>query len=185
MPLRLPVVDGALQLYNVPDGTAPLTPFVGVTVNPTPSQIIADIGLMIAAGFTVIVTVNDAFAPQLADVGVTVYVAVCCTFVGLYSVPLMFDWPDPDGARAKIDEELAEVEAATGDAEREEEIGDLLFATVNWAGKLGIDPEAALRSANAKFERRFRAMEESAGDAFVGLDLDAKEALWQRVKSAR
>lgn len=96
-----------------------------------------------------------------------------------------FDWPDPDGARAKIDEELAEVEAATSDAEREEEIGDLLFATVNWARKLGIDPEAALRSASAKFERRFRAMEESAGDAFVELDLHVKEALWQRVKNAQ
>jgi ATP diphosphatase len=95
-----------------------------------------------------------------------------------------FDWPDADGARAKIDEELAEVEAATSDADREEEIGDLLFATVNWARKLGIDPEAALRGANVKFERRFRAMEESAGGAFASLDLDAKEALWQRVKRA-
>jgi nucleoside triphosphate diphosphatase len=92
-----------------------------------------------------------------------------------------FDWPDPSGARAKIDEELAEAEAASP-AEREEEIGDLLFAVVNWARKLGIDPEAALRAANGKFERRFQAMEAQAGDAFAGLDLDAKEALWQRAK---
>ncbi|MGN6279217.1 MAG: nucleoside triphosphate pyrophosphohydrolase [Sphingomonas sp.] len=93
-----------------------------------------------------------------------------------------FDWPDPRGARAKIDEELTEVETATSDAHREEEIGDLLFAMVNWARKLGIDPEAALRGANAKFEGRFRAMEQRAGDAFAGLDLDAKEALWVEAK---
>ncbi|MDB5676301.1 MAG: nucleoside triphosphate pyrophosphohydrolase [Sphingomonas bacterium] len=95
-----------------------------------------------------------------------------------------FDWPDPSGARAKIDEELAEVEAAANPAEIEEEIGDLLFAVVNWARKLGVDPEAALRGATGKFEKRFKAMESEAGDAFEGLDLDAKEALWQQVKRA-
>lgn len=93
-----------------------------------------------------------------------------------------FDWPDPSGARAKIDEELAEVEAAPAD-EIEEEIGDLLFAVVNWARKLEVDPEGALRGANAKFERRFKAMEAEAGEAFAGLDLDAKEALWVRAKA--
>jgi nucleoside triphosphate diphosphatase len=93
-----------------------------------------------------------------------------------------FDWPDPSGARAKIDEELAEVEAAETFEEREEEIGDLLFAMVNWARKQGVDPEAALRGANAKFERRFKAMEAEAGDAFAGLDLEGKEALWVKAK---
>jgi nucleoside triphosphate diphosphatase len=93
-----------------------------------------------------------------------------------------FDWPDPSGARAKIDEELTEVEAAANDPERAEEIGDLLFAVVNWSRKLGIDPEAALRAANAKFEHRFRAMESEAGDSFAQLDLDAQELLWQKVK---
>ena len=94
-----------------------------------------------------------------------------------------FDWPDPSGARAKIDEEIAEIEAASP-AEREEEIGDLLFAVVNWSRHLGVDPEAALRAANAKFERRFKAMEAEAGDAFAGLDLEAKEALWVSAKRA-
>ncbi|MBX3593892.1 nucleoside triphosphate pyrophosphohydrolase [Sphingomonas sp.] len=94
-----------------------------------------------------------------------------------------FDWPDPTGARAKIDEELAEVEAATAPASQQEEIGDLLFAVVNWARKLGVDPETALRGANAKFERRFRAMETKAGDAFADLGLEAQEALWQAVKA--
>lgn len=95
-----------------------------------------------------------------------------------------FDWTDPADARAKIDEELAEVESATSDDHRAEEIGDLLFATVNWSRKLGIDPEAALRAANAKFERRFRAMEAQAGDAFAGLSLEEQEDLWIAVKSA-
>lgn len=95
-----------------------------------------------------------------------------------------FDWPDAAGPRAKIDEELAEVEAAKGDAERADEIGDLLFAVVNWARHLGVEPEGALRSANAKFERRFRSMEAEAGSAFAALNLDAKEALWARAKLA-
>ncbi|MBA4049211.1 MAG: nucleoside triphosphate pyrophosphohydrolase [Sphingomonas sp.] len=95
-----------------------------------------------------------------------------------------FDWPDAAGARAKIDEELAEVDTAKDDAHRFEEIGDLLFAVVNWARKQGVDPEAALRTANAKFERRFRAMEDAAGEAFAGLDLNAKEELWTAAKRA-
>ncbi|WP_447415179.1 MazG nucleotide pyrophosphohydrolase domain-containing protein, partial [Clostridium perfringens] len=67
-----------------------------------------------------------------------------------------FDWPDADGPRAKVVEEIAEVANAADADHREEEIGDLLFAVVNWSRHLGIDPEAALRRGNAKFERRFR-----------------------------
>jgi ATP diphosphatase len=93
-----------------------------------------------------------------------------------------FDWPDSGGARAKILEELAEVDAADTPAAVADEIGDLLFACVNYARKLGVDPEAALRGANAKFERRFRTMEEIAGDAFAGLALDDKEKLWLEAK---
>lgn len=93
-----------------------------------------------------------------------------------------FDWPDAGGARAKIEEELAEVDAAATDGERAEEIGDLLFAVVNWARKLGVEPEAALRAASGKFERRFKAMEARAGGSLDGLDLDAQEALWTLAK---
>lgn len=93
-----------------------------------------------------------------------------------------FDWPDPDGARVKVDEEIIEVVEARDADHRAEEIGDLLFAVVNWARKFGIDPEAALRAANGKFEKRFRAMEDMAGEAFVGMSLDEKEALWARAK---
>lgn len=95
-----------------------------------------------------------------------------------------FDWPDAAGPRAKIDEELAEVEAATTPADIEEEVGDLLFATVNWACKLGVDPEAALRAGNAKFERRFRAME-ALDDRFADRSLEEQEMLWQTVKTAK
>ncbi|WP_288456440.1 nucleoside triphosphate pyrophosphohydrolase [uncultured Sphingomonas sp.] len=95
-----------------------------------------------------------------------------------------FDWPDAEGSRAKIDEELAEVADAPDDAARAEEIGDLLFAVVNWARHLGVDAEAALRAANGKFERRFRQMENMGGAAFAGMDLDAKEQLWRAVKVA-
>ncbi|MFM7027712.1 MAG: nucleoside triphosphate pyrophosphohydrolase [Chakrabartia sp.] len=94
-----------------------------------------------------------------------------------------FDWPDAAGARAKIVEELAEVDDAPDAGARFEEIGDLLFAVVNWSRKLGLDPEAALRAANHKFETRFHAMEHMAGDAFADLSLDEKEALWARAKA--
>lgn len=95
-----------------------------------------------------------------------------------------FDWPDADGPRAKITEELEEVTGAKDDAHRAEEVGDLLFAVVNWARHLGIDAEAALRGASAKFERRFKHMEAAAGAGFAELDLDAKEALWRDAKDA-
>jgi nucleoside triphosphate diphosphatase len=94
-----------------------------------------------------------------------------------------FDWPDVDGPRAKIDEELVEIEAATSDGERLDEVGDLLFAVVNYARHLGVDPEVALRGANAKFENRFRAIESAPG--FAAKSLDEKEALWQSAKAAQ
>jgi ATP diphosphatase len=94
-----------------------------------------------------------------------------------------FDWPDQSGAREKIIEELEEVKEATSIAHVTEEIGDLLFAVVNFARFHKVDAEFALKQASAKFERRFRDMEMSAGDAFAGLSLDEKEALWQQAKS--
>ncbi len=95
-----------------------------------------------------------------------------------------FDWPDADGPRAKVAEEIAEIETAADATARAEEMGDLLFAVVNWARHMNIDPEAALRAANSKFERRFAAMEKSAGDGFAALSLVAKEALWDAAKAA-
>jgi ATP diphosphatase len=93
-----------------------------------------------------------------------------------------FDWPDSSGARAKIDEELAELDAENEHDRMFDELGDLLFAVVNLARHLNIEPEAALREATRKFERRFRAIEKAPG--FVDLPLEEKEALWRAVKQA-
>ena len=94
-----------------------------------------------------------------------------------------FDWPDASGARDKIIEELEEVEAASSAEHVAEEIGDLLFAVVNFARFHKVDAEHALKAASAKFEHRFRDMETSAGNAFAALSLEAKEELWQQAKA--
>ena len=94
-----------------------------------------------------------------------------------------FDWPDPTGPRLKIDEELAELDCETDHARRTDELGDLLFAVVNLARHLNVDPEEALRQANRKFERRFRAIEREPG--FKDLSLDEMEHLWTRAKTAQ
>ena len=100
-----------------------------------------------------------------------------------------FDWPDARGVRAKIEEELGEIEAvAKGDQEhRTEELGDLLFAVANWARHLEVDPEESLRLANAKFERRFRAMEKLAAERALVLKMLSPaewDGLWNQVKAA-
>jgi ATP diphosphatase len=94
-----------------------------------------------------------------------------------------FDWPDHSGPRAKVDEELAELDAEQDPERMAEELGDLLFAVVNLARHLKIEPEDALRKANRKFERRFRAIENEPG--FEGMSLDEKEALWVAAKAAQ
>lgn len=99
-----------------------------------------------------------------------------------------FDWTNPEDILDKLDEEIGEVREAMieQDADHiEEEIGDLLFVAANLARRLKVDPEIALRKANAKFDRRFRAMEARAPGAeagFASLSLDDQEALWQAVK---
>jgi ATP diphosphatase len=92
-----------------------------------------------------------------------------------------FDWPDSSGPRAKVDEELQELDAETEPDRRTEELGDLLFAVVNLSRHLNIDPEEALRKANRKFERRFRQIERAPG--FEALSLDEKEELWRKAKA--
>lgn len=99
-----------------------------------------------------------------------------------------FDWTDPKDIFSKLEEEMGEVRDAIDEADTdhiEEEVGDLLFVAVNLARRLNVDPEVALRKANSKFERRFRAMEKIAPNGVSGfsdLDLDAQEALWIAVK---
>ena len=96
-----------------------------------------------------------------------------------------FDWPDTEGVIAKIYEEIEEVEAASSQEDKEEEIGDLLFAVVNLARHHKVDAEQALRGANAKFERRFRTMEELAGTDFPRLTLEEQEGYWQQAKARK
>lgn len=93
-----------------------------------------------------------------------------------------FDWPDVAGVVDKLAEEAAELTAAATPEEREAELGDLLFTTVNLARHLGIDSEAALRGANRRFETRFRAMEKEAGD-LTGTDASTLDRLWSRAKA--
>lgn len=102
-----------------------------------------------------------------------------------------FDWTEPEPVIAKIREELAELQEAMKLAENkekvQEEYGDLLFACANLARFLELDPETALRTANTKFERRFRAMEKLAtqtGQVFNNLTLTEQENLWAMVKRA-
>lgn len=98
-----------------------------------------------------------------------------------------FDWPTVDGCWDKVKEEILEVEqTAAGSPELAEELGDLMFALVNVVRKHKLDPEAVLRAANNKFERRFRGVEQALseqGKSPQQSNLDEMEALWQQVKS--
>ncbi|MCS4232678.1 MAG: nucleoside triphosphate pyrophosphohydrolase [Stenotrophomonas chelatiphaga] len=105
-----------------------------------------------------------------------------------------FDWPGPLPVLDKAAEELQELreefergDVAANKARLQEELGDLLFVCANLARHADLDLGAALRGANHKFERRFRAMEARAGEhgtRLAELDLDAQEALWQHAKAA-
>jgi ATP diphosphatase len=98
-----------------------------------------------------------------------------------------FDWNAVSPVLDKFDEELLEIREAIDSGDRdaiEDELGDLLFVATNLARQLDMDPGTALRRGNAKFERRFRAMEDAV-DGHRGLeemDLEAMEAMWQKVK---
>ena len=95
-----------------------------------------------------------------------------------------FDWPNLSGPIAKVQEEIAEIESA-GEAEQAEEMGDLLFAVVNWARWLKVDPESALRAANAKFAKRFAYLEAKAkeqGKPLSEMGLAKMDALWNEAK---
>jgi ATP diphosphatase len=109
-----------------------------------------------------------------------------------------FDWPGPGPVIAKLHEEIEEVRVefdavaadpddAAAHARLEEELGDVLFVCANLARHAKVDPGTALRRANAKFERRFRAMEAMAAEAGTHLSaqsLDAQEGYWNRAKAA-
>jgi nucleoside triphosphate diphosphatase len=101
-----------------------------------------------------------------------------------------FDWPDTTQVVAKIHEELEELREATATQSPDriaDEVGDLLFAVANLARHLKVDPEAALRGTNAKFERRFQAIERTLAERGCSLhdaDLDEMERIWAEAKQA-
>jgi MazG family protein len=97
-----------------------------------------------------------------------------------------YDWPTIDGVLDKVVEEAEELRSATNQAETPEEFGDLQIVLVNVARRRGIDAEAAVRSANAKFRRRFASVERAAaarGVALRDLDFEALDALWDAAKA--
>lgn len=99
-----------------------------------------------------------------------------------------FDWPDPSGALAKVHEELAEIEFSLDHEDQgkvEEEVGDLLFAVVNYARMLHVDPEGALTHSARKFTRRFKHIEQAVagnGVSMTDMSLEQLDALWDEAK---
>lgn len=106
--------------------------------------------------------------------------------VGEKAARVGYDWTDARGVRDKIDEELAELDAAADPEEEARELGDLLFAIASWARKRGHDPEAALRGALGRFGDRMRRVETVAaeeGVALEGLDAEELDRRWRRAKA--
>lgn len=127
---------------------------------------------------------------MLAGVGLALPALTRAEKLGKRASRAGFDWPDAAGVMDKAREELDELSAAlaTGNmGDAEEELGDLLFTVANLARRLHLDPEAALRSANRKFERRFRELEQrcaAAGQEMSGLTAAQWDAAWEAVKAA-
>ncbi|HET7131238.1 MAG TPA: nucleoside triphosphate pyrophosphohydrolase [Gammaproteobacteria bacterium] len=117
--------------------------------------------------------------------------------LGKRAAAVAFDWPDVAGVRAKVDEELAELDAALAEAapgkdgagapvDGAVEIGDLFFTLANLCRHLGLDPEACVRGANARFEKRFRHVEakvRAAGGAWQAHDAAALDRWWREAKT--
>jgi tetrapyrrole methylase family protein/MazG family protein/ATP diphosphatase len=129
-------------------------------------------------------------AGVLDDVPVGLPALTRAVKLGKRAATVGFDWPDVAGVRAKVDEELAELDAAAASGDRDDtaaEMGDLLFSVANWCRHLHLDPETCLRSANARFARRFRAVESevaASGRPWSSHDAAALDALWRRAKEA-
>jgi len=110
--------------------------------------------------------------------------------LGKRAATVGFDWPDTAGVRAKLTEEIAELDAAVAsgsEAEVAAEMGDLLFTIANWCRHLSLDPDTCVRAANGRFARRFRSVEAAvaaSGRGWDGHDAAALDALWRRAKAA-
>lgn len=131
---------------------------------------------------------GDTDTSALAGVAIALPALKRAEKIGSRASRVGFDWPNHEGVRAKIHEELEELEEAVGSrsAEQiEEEFGDLLFAVVNLARHLEVDPENALSAANYKFECRFRDMESAiiaAGGRLDALSLESLDKEWRLAK---
>ncbi len=130
----------------------------------------------------------DAPAAQrglLAGVPRTLPALLKALRVGEKAARVGFDWPDASGPRAKVTEELAELDAACRTGDRgsiEREFGDVLFSLANLARHLGVEPETALRGTIDTFMRRFAHVEASLGSRLAGAPLAEMEAAWQDAK---
>ncbi|HEX2694568.1 MAG TPA: nucleoside triphosphate pyrophosphohydrolase [Acidobacteriota bacterium] len=125
----------------------------------------------------------------LEDPGPTTPALLSAFQIGRRASAYGFDWPGVAGVLAKVREETGELETAVSEADAdgiEEELGDLMFSLANAARKLGVNPELALRKANAKFVRRFRALEDelrSSGKDLGKMSLEEMDAIWNRQKA--
>jgi ATP diphosphatase len=137
---------------------------------------------------------GSADTSALADVPKALPALARAAKLGRRAARVGFDWQAASQVRDKVLEEIGEVDqvlaAVPSDSRQqrlEEELGDLLFAIANWTLHLKVDPEEALRAANAKFERRFRRMEAlaaAAGRALESLSFAEWDDLWTQAKSA-
>ena len=129
-------------------------------------------------------------AGVLDDVPVGLPALTRAVKLGKRAATVAFDWPDVAGVRAKVDEELAELDAAAASGDRDDtaaEMGDLLFSVANWCRHLQLDPETCVRSANERFGRRFRAVEAevaASGRPWSSHDAAALDAFWRRAKAS-
>ncbi len=138
---------------------------------------------------------DHASAPSTPeDCGPEISALDAAVRLGSRAARVGFDWPTASGARAKVAEELDELDRAVTEesvARQEEELGDLLFAIASLARKLDLDPDRALRGSLARFQVRFAAVEGLAsgrGQPLDTLDAEALDALWcevKRVESSR
>jgi MazG family protein len=128
-------------------------------------------------------------AGALADVPVALPALTRARKLGARAAEAGFDWPDAGGPRAKVEEELVELDraaAADDPAAREAELGDLLFAIVNLARHLQVDPETALRGANERFARRYCHVERELarlGQQAAGAPTELLDRLWAEAKA--
>jgi MazG family protein len=131
-------------------------------------------------------TTNDSMPAAFAGLSRSLPALAYAQEMQERAAALGYDWPSVEGVVAKVAEEAAEIAAATDRRAQREELGDLLLVVVNLARRLGVDAEAALRAASAKFAARFAHVERLAGERATelrALSLDELDELWEEAKA--